>query len=205
MSALASILGEALSHLTSIWHMAHTSLSFLSHTSEVSTLTWILRVMQDDTGVYSPNLQARLRYNVLCLTIWLFNHPIHNHRRPPPGFSSWNNWIQMQKMEWDRGWQQTHLTPSQTLKVLAHLSDEVGEKSQINFSFPPPYNRVLVNCELRCCHPGQRSCCFPLTLPPWEHPCMLSSIKQEKNLPGDRRVRWEVLASPDSHSFSLLL
>lgn len=27
---------------------------------------------------------------------------------------------------------------------------------------------------------------------------MLSSIKQEKNLPGDRRVRWEVLASPDS-------
>lgn len=27
---------------------------------------------------------------------------------------------------------------------------------------------------------------------------MLSSIKPEKNLPGDRRVRWEVLASPNS-------
>lgn len=32
----------------------------------------------------------------------------------------------------------------------------------------------------------------------------MSSIKQEKNLPGDRGVRREALASP-SHSFSLLL
>lgn len=51
---------------------------------------------------------------------------------------------------------------------------------------------------------------FPLTSPQWENSCLLSSIKQEKNLPGDRGVRREVPASPSrslspSLSFSIHL
>lgn len=51
---------------------------------------------------------------------------------------------------------------------------------------------------------------FPLTSPQWENSCLLSSIKQEKNLPGDRGVRREVSASPSrslspSLSFSIHL
>ena len=146
-----------------------------------------------------------------------------------PAFSYWNNWIPRLNVvfmssrltadvcfcERERELFKTpksiqvQPTPTQTWNTRIYWPRrplKQSGKEQLWFSSSPsPATDFLVNCELRCfpamAPPLPLSPSLNSTLPQWENSCLLSSIKHEKNLPGDRGVRREVLASP-SHSFS---
>lgn len=159
-----------------------------------------------------------LRFLDIDILAPLKMHLLQRHSLSPTGITGYHLWVCSESETDGRRALQRDRTFKKDLRVSRSnplqqtletngsigLSDLLNKAEKSNFGLASPATDFFFFGKL------SSQAQFPLTSPQWENSCLLSSIKQEKNLPGDRGVRREVPASPSrslspSLSFSIHL